>query len=181
MSRWDLLINLWSVGRPIEAGLFIVTSLKKLALYWCVCSSSIELEWESSHGIGDKASFKEDDRANFSVQHFSKSVFVLFATVPLAKGKSKFIPYSRSKDAIVIDGGGVMKSHRKGRWKFCSNICSWLPLLSLLCLELYSEWSHSQINMTIHSQSSILHSKSKRTMRIKVIRWLWLKEIILGY
>ena len=106
---------------------------------------------------------------------------VVFATVPLAKGKSKFIPYSRSKDAIVIDGGGVMKSHRKGRWKFCSNICSWLPLLSLLCLELYSEWSHSQINMTIHSQSSILHSKSKRTMRIKVIRWLWLKEIILGY
>lgn len=56
---------------------------------------------------------KEDGRANFSIQHFSKSMFVLFATVPLAKGKSKLIPYSRSKDAIIIDGGGVMKSYYK--------------------------------------------------------------------
>lgn len=86
MSRWDLLMNLWSVGGSIEVGLFIMTSWRKLALYWCICSSSIALEWESSNGIGDMI-LKADDRANFSV-HFFKSVFVLFATVPLAKGKA---------------------------------------------------------------------------------------------
>ena len=165
--RGNLLMNLWSGGRSIEAGLFIMTLWRKLDLYWCVCSSSVELEWESSNALVTWL-LKADDRANFGVHHFCKSVFVLSTTVPLAKGKSKFIPYSRSKDVIIIDAGGVMKTYHRGRRKICSNICSWLPLL-LMCLELCSEWSHSQINMTSQFQSSILHSKSKMTMRIKVI------------